>query len=308
MTSRPTAPEHLVWPTERFFWGVLDASALPSRLGRSRPDQQQLGYLFEEMLPYPIEHVQAVYLPQPGRRFIACGILRPQLEQIPAATLTLGPESAPPAIIGDAQLDCGQINLLTGPFEPSEVRRLRCAAGREAVVIAAAALLILWMGAHRRTDALKTATADLNAIRSDVYSKLYDASAPPSNQPPELRLTAELRQLRATRAKQLGSLHQFDAARCLEAILSHWPRDHSERTESISVTSTSMTVTAMLPSAEQAQRFAGAFATVAGWQSSQPQVDSTGEGVRLTLRWQKTAENDANSRTSIAQIATGGGR
>ncbi|MCC6910312.1 MAG: hypothetical protein IT430_20450 [Phycisphaerales bacterium] len=305
MTPRPTAPEHLVWPAERFFWGVLDTSALPSRLGRSRPDPKQLGFLFEEMLPCPIEDVQAVYLPQPGRRFIACGILRTQLEQLPAATLTLAPQCAPSDIIGDAPLDCRQINLLTGPFEPAPLRRLRRAARRDLIAIAALLLLVLWLGAQRRITALDAARANLDEMRGGVYSSLLDASAPPSSQPPALRLLAELRQLRATRAERSTSLPQPESARSLEALLRQWPGDQPVRTESISITSSAITVIGVLPTPEQAQRFAGAFEALPGWQARQPQVDSTGDGVRLTLRWRRAADHDP--RPSGAAPATGGG-
>src|SRR5687767_9460006 len=95
--SKPIA-EHLQWPTERFYWGLLDASAIPKDNPPSRL-HQQLGYLFENVIPgASIEEVHAIYerLPNGSRSYLACGVTKDVLrQQVPVTALTLSPQAMP---------------------------------------------------------------------------------------------------------------------------------------------------------------------------------------------------------------------
>ena len=57
-TSMPR--QHLQLPAESFYWAILETGSLPRP---KHPTTVQLGYLFENVLPVPIEEIQATYRP-----------------------------------------------------------------------------------------------------------------------------------------------------------------------------------------------------------------------------------------------------
>ncbi|GEM_PF-1047872 len=289
MISQSHETHHIVWPAEAFFWALLDASRVPTRLFERRPGSEQLGYLFEAELPCPIDEVQAVFLELPGRQYLACGIEHTRLQALPPEALTLRPDRmvVPMTPGGTATVD--SINFLYRAHEPIAVARARHAFIREFMLVLALIGLALGLSVMRRISAFEQAATDLLSTRDAIHARLY-ASSPASTQPHSLRLLAELRQLRATRSSTLeDGVEDPDSIRSLEALLRAWPHNHPIQTESVSVTASAMTIAGVVSSSEPAQAFAAAFTAPEGWMAQQPQVSSTSDGVRLTLRFQPAA-------------------
>ena len=292
MTNHATNPRDLRLPSESFYWAVLDTSALPARTPRHPARHPaRLGYLFEAVLPVPIERVQASYLPMPGRRVLACGMDTDQLAELATpgvltpsvltrGVLTLGPASVP-AFLGEAP-DPAHINLLHTHFEPAEIRRARrrfvgvCAAA----VLACAALIL--------TGQLRRASLhNLHARAStDATASLYAQVLPPSTStlPPAARLTAELRSLDRTHGTHPAERGPREVAPTLAALLASWPSDLQVTTESLSVSDTSITLTARLPDTAAAERFERELRPPDGWRLAQPEVRAERDGVLFHAR------------------------
>ncbi len=289
MSPVPQGQHHVTWPAHRFYWALLDASVLPRRLLRRRPDPQALGYLFESDLPVPIDRIHAVYLPVDDHRFIACGIEHERLitDMSLREALTLGPDEILQEVVQGCAVDPRSINLLCGPHEPAPVRRERRRLIAESANVAALLLLAVVLGAQRCIDARDRATAEMQTRSQAVYDELYPrATSAPSAQPAPLRLVAELRQLERTRGGALRStdLEEPQSGRTLAALLQHWPTDQPIMTESISVTPVSVTLIGLLPTAPLAQEFVSAFELPVEWEARQPQISAVADGVRLTWR------------------------
>ncbi|MBL9118534.1 MAG: hypothetical protein JNL80_01310 [Phycisphaerae bacterium] len=122
---------HVTLPAERLYWAVLD----PRPLGRSRIADSEMGFLFEDSLPVPIETVHARFARLADGRAIACGIDREALERLDRARLlSVTPDRIPEPVrelVGEsAALDAADFNLLVGAYEPVAVRSVRSSVGR----------------------------------------------------------------------------------------------------------------------------------------------------------------------------------
>lgn len=289
--TRPAPRRHLQWPAERFYWAVLDASVLPARArsgsGRSA---QRLGYLFENVVPgVPIEEVHSVYRRLKGRqrRFVACGVPGTVLEGVDPDTVTLRPRSLPSFIQED--LDPACLNVLTGPYVPGAVRRLRRRWRAHVGVMLVVGVAALLVGAERRVQAVQKQHDDVIAARTLVLEQVLGprTRATGSSQPPELRLTAELRRLEQTRNPDVAIAQVASGSSILSELLSRWPGDVHARTESIVVAPTSITVRASVDTMAEAQRFADAFVGLRGWRLRQPRSESRRGHVDVTLRFER---------------------
>jgi hypothetical protein len=289
--TRPAPRRHLQWPAERFYWAVLDASVLPTRArwgnGRSA---MRLGYLFENVVPgVPIEDVHSVYRRLKGRqgRFVACGVPFTVLEGVDPDAVTLRPRSLPSFIQED--LDPARLNVLTGPYLPGAVRRLRrrwLAHIGVMLVVCVGALLV---GAERRVGAVGKQHDDVIAARTLVLEQVLgpQTRTTGSSQPPELRLTAELRRLEQTRNPDVAIAQLANGSSILNELLSRWPGDVHARTESIVVAPASITVRATVDTMADAQRFADAFVGLRDWRLRQPRSESRRGHVDVTLRFER---------------------
>ena len=109
----------LRWPPDRFYLAVLDAGVVP---GRRRPSTEQLGYLFESLVPQPLEELHAVYHPLGDRRYLACALPREALGEVDEAALSLSPDALP-ELVSD-RVDPAELELLSGPYAPPRIRRV----------------------------------------------------------------------------------------------------------------------------------------------------------------------------------------
>ncbi len=299
MRAPPPEPtQHLRWPAEGFYWAVLDGSVLSSagRTGRTRLSQR-LGYLFESVLPgLAIEEIHAVYRPLPaagsGLRYLACGVPRAVLEQkVPPQAVTLTPDSLPSFV--DDEIDPADFNLLTGLFLPKAARSLqrRWLMLVALVLIACASLIVL--GIERRVHAAQDQLASIGTAKARVLEQVIGPTAVgsgQSSQPPELRLTAELRRLEQTRSADVGVSEVVDGSVVLNNLLVLWPNDLHAQTESLSITPGSIDIRARVPTMADAQRMADAFVPLKGWRLQQPQTESRREHIDATLRLVRSGE------------------
>lgn len=302
-------------PPERFFWGVLD---VPPQMRSRRVAREQLGYLFEAVLPMSIENVHAAYVPleQHGSRFLACGMAVSELEAVRDDAVTLGPSVLPEFLALDTNPK--HINLLTGQFEPHEIRRLRRRWSTLCAGFALVGVLLLGIGHQRYVRALHQQASALHEMRQHVLAQALGEHAmvrsqSANRQPLELMLLAELRQLRQTRPPTPGNrLEQpTDSTDVLVGLLSQWPVRGTDpphaQVESMSITPSSITVQTSLPSAEDVPTIAEALRPrerdasgdgadhaqrmLDGWLMQQPQVIAQQSGVRATLRLTSRGEN-----------------
>jgi hypothetical protein len=269
----PSRDTHLTWPPQRFYFAVVDAP--PSR--RSRRSIEQILYAAEPQLPVPLEELHAATAPGTNGRIIFCAVPREALQEVPHSALTLSPSELPEFLVDEAAPE--QFNLLTGPFEPQRIRRMRRAGNvfvALTMVVVGAAIIF---GLRRRTAACdEAATAHTTTIQTVTQRAIQSTQAHQSTQQLFLMLTAELRTLRQTRSTGIVDPQLFDAPGTLADVLALWPSELNARTESLSVTRTQIVIRAEVPASADVQRLADSLSQLPGWQLRQPRVDSTAKG------------------------------
>jgi len=285
--------QHLIWPSQSFYWALLDTSDFPRASFGRGPRARQLGYLFESVLPgLLIEQVHAVYRHLPGDgRILACGVPMAALETLPDDTATLTPQSLPPFL--SESVDPASLNVLTGRFLPLSVTRLRRRWMAQAGMILATCVALLVWGLERRTMALREQLEDVVEARTTVFEQVLGPGferSTASGQPPELRLAAAVRRLEQTRKTGHRMTELTDCSSILESVLAYWPAEVLAQTESVSITEAAVTVRAIVATMADAQGFASAFATLPGWRLKQPRSETRRDHVVVTLRLE--AEKD----------------
>lgn len=270
---------------ERFYWAVLDTSAF----GRRRPDHQQLGFLFESVLPIPIEQIHAVYSKMSADRYVACGMDREKLQANLAdnhnGLLQLGPSSLPAFV--DAQVVPETINLLCSEYEPQTVRSMRRRWQLLVMLMVIISAGLLAFGLERRSYVLTKKAEAMQNTKSLMLQQLFGASSSVGGQPPELRLTSELRRLRQTRQEPVNDPQAIDTTDILANLLERWPSDLFVQTESVLVTPTTLTIRANAPSSSDVQLLANAIQSLPGWELQQPQVNTARESVQTTVQMKR---------------------
>lgn len=274
-------PDHrrVVWPPERFYWGVLNVQGLPRNADR--------GYLLEPLLPVPTESVHAVYAPAGEGRVLACAAPREALEELDPTALSLAPESLPDAV-GDVEVDPARLNLLVGPYQPRQVRRLRAIWHISVAAILAAGAGLAILGLHERARVHERAATDVQEALNALYDQVLPGRLAGSMQNPALLLSTELERLRRTRTEAAPTQIAGDAALVLADLLAHWPGELMLRTESLTVAADEVTLTGLVDSAEKVEPLRSALGELDAWRLALPRTESTGDGdVRVTLRLTK---------------------
>lgn len=295
-TSAHEAPSvtHMQWPAERFYWAVLDGSAVTGINAAKR--RERLGYLFESVLPgVEIEDVHAVYRAIPNQRYVACGMTRTELgDSVPPHAITLTPETMPSFIDDIGDVDPSEFNLLTGDLLPQPLRKLQRRAMLTTITALTLIALLLVVGLERRRIDFADRTAVVDEQRTAVYDDVLGPRAiTTSALPAEQILIAELRSLRQTRragksdsGNQAAGPAMADCSQVLAGLLALWPADIPTQTDSITVTATVITARADVESMTDAQRLADALGSLDGWQLQQPQTQAGATSVNVTLRWE----------------------
>jgi hypothetical protein len=296
---------NLILSSENFYWAVLDTSQLAGlgQRGLSRNFHRQLGYLFENVLPVPIEEVQVAYVRLTDGRYLACGLDKQLLRSQCNGHVHLGPDRVPPHISDAVKSE--QINLLTGEFEPKAIQRLKARWLLQMTTMIALVTVLAAVGLHRRAMTCQDAIAGLNEAREQVFEiagvdSLGGGTFSGGGQPPELRLTAEMRRLRQTRQAPVAESQLTDVTPLLAALLSRWPspEDVHLQTESLSITPTVITLRGVVPASAAAQAIASSINTVElqsdfrAWTMAPPQVTNVRDGVQVVLQMTATNRED----------------
>jgi hypothetical protein len=282
-------------PAESFYWGVLDTTPLKGR----RVARQQLGYLFESMLPVSVDDVHCAFTPlqiSEGRRHVACGMKHERLQQVMAergaGLIAIRPEQIPQFVAdgvnGQGDVILKALNLLTGPYQPPAIRMLH---KRWIIQVAASLALcavLVAIGAQRRVASIDRQIGRVNEQREALCEQVLGPSK--SAQPSELRLTAELRTLRRTHQQPQHEVQQFDAALVLTSLLQHWPRELHLQTESLVVTPTRIAIRTSAQTSNDVQSLASALGpleTGGAWRLNQPQINSSRDGVNGVIQMRR---------------------
>ncbi|MCA9284394.1 MAG: hypothetical protein KDA22_04215 [Phycisphaerales bacterium] len=295
MTRSPELGTAVRCPSTSLYWAVLDASMLPRRPGS--PSGRQLGYLFEEVLPVPIESVHAVYLPLHGQHYLACGadeaLVRAAHDN---GALALVPTELPPFVVESAAasgvggtVDVDRLNLLTGAFEPHAVGRARRRWLAHVAIAALSVAVLVFVGQWRRATAIDQAARGLAEDRlADLRTALPAGQQSAAN--PELALLAELRQLEQTRTAPPAAMRERSAATILAEVMRLWPRSVTARPDSASVSSNAIVLRGTAATSDDAQRLADAFRDLEGWTLEQPQFRAGAEGASFTVTLRPAGE------------------
>jgi hypothetical protein len=258
---------HVTVPAGRLYWAVLD----PRPLGRSRIADAEMGFLFEDSLPVPIESVHTRYRRLPDGRVAACGIGVGDMDAFDRTRLlSVTPDHIPGPVrelLGDGYLvEPADLNLLFGPYEPIAVRTVRRRTGLVAASLAVASVALVAIGVLRRGQALDRATVATDGHRAEILRAAYPeraADGTVASMPPELRLLGEVRRLASTRSSELPAVP--DAAPALASILAAWPDGVGARCDGITVGERSATVRGIAQDSEAVTRLDDAYRNVPGW-------------------------------------------
>lgn len=283
------------WPTDRFYWSVL-------RVPRSLPlhprrRQEALAYLFEVELPMPVEQLQVKYFRLAQRTFVACGIEREAcLHEALAAATVLQPESWPAFVslaVADKTLPpTPPLNLLCGDLEGAPVKRLRRRCIVEALLLVAITVALFVTGILRQSGAIFAHAAVLDEQRAEVINTVLGQRQSSGPLPPEQRLIAELRRLERSRNVQRIDVAVLDASDTFSRLLSAWPdKQFHVRTQNVLITPEALTVRGTVENADDAAIFVEQLRGVPGWRAGQPRVDSTRDGVLVTLRYERSGDS-----------------
>lgn len=246
-----------------------------------------------------------MFRPIGANRYLACGVEHDRLARLVAdtpGTRTLTPESVPQFI--NAKFEPSTLNLLTGPFEPREVRIAKRRSLVAAVGAAILSLAVLAFGAQRRVTTYRIASGTNEAARIRVLeTALGDAAARPNA---DLLIAGELSRLRATRASTAesarGQALTGNAAELLAGLFAAWPRGVHCRLDTVTVVPTSVTLSGTVKESTAAQRISDALTAAtaptaqgviapAAWRASQPRIDvRDGEAV-FTIRLDREEES-----------------
>lgn len=305
-------------PSSSFYWALLDEGMLKGRSGRRK---QQLDYLFESVLPLPVEQLQTAYLKvtnaQDRPRCLACGMDRERLKNVldeaaikPHAIV---PSELPGFIrseVGSLDPEPESLNLLTGDYEPAALKRARRGWRLQVAVLFILLCVVITLGLQRRARHAMDEVARFESLRRDLTQQALGAQGTlGGRQPAELQLTAELRRLRQTRQQPRAELALADVSHDLAGVLSHWPaaEDLFVQTESISVTPTAITIRAIAPNSADIQQLAdsmigltgpanGEQTSLGGWELAQPQVNAARNAVQGTIQLRRVDTARAKSK------------
>ncbi|MCH8825286.1 MAG: hypothetical protein IH984_17455 [Planctomycetes bacterium] len=289
--------KHLKWPSSRFYWAILDASCINNSHMRSlRRKSQQLGYIFESYLPaVAIEDIQAVYRPLSSNvnHYVACGLPKELLDDgLDPKAITLTPSELPSFI--DQDCDPFQLNLLTDEYQPKILRQLHRRSTLLVCGIITICTILLIVGLERRTNAALKQIETLHDSQTKLLEQVFDSGSNiPGALPGALRITAELRRLQQTRSGDRVSTEINASSLLLANLLSLWPGNIHVQTESISITQTSITIRAKVPTMADVQQFADALAPLPSWQLKQPQSKANHDHIDVTLSFESVQEQSA---------------
>lgn len=270
--------DHLSWPAERYYWKLVQQEDLGAVRPRDR--HRTLGYLLEHVAPEPLDAMHWAAVRTASGAWLVCAAPTEALRAVSDQVLTLTPESAPDHFGIDASAAEG-LNLLTGEFEPTVVRKQRSRVAYLAAGILLALGVTAAIGLERRTAAARQATAEARRAVASIYDTVLGPTSVPNSNRHHL-LVGELRKLERTRTGAREQVPIAEAPAVLTSVLSAWPVESNMRVESLAIGPDGVRVTAVFPNNEAAGGFEQHWRQHPGWAMRSPRLTSQREGVRLT--------------------------
>lgn len=265
-------------PAGELYWGVLNTTPLsdaPLLAVRPAERRRRLSYLFESVLPMPVDDVHAVYHDLGGQRVLACGIDRDALNRLrDARTESVHPASVPASLGVD--VDPHVVELLSGPFRAIPRMHRQRRVKRLAVASIAVCGLLLAVGLERRADLLRTHAEHHGTVQRAVYESVLGSAAVASGQPPSVQLTSELRRLQRSRAPEATSTDTSaigDSSIDTAALLIAWPDDMPVRVRRLKVARGQAHLTVDLGEQSDADILLTTLAESPGWLMVDQRVD-----------------------------------
>ena len=277
--TEPSDQLHII-PAHRLFWAKLNPPKGRAPNTGSASGRSSLGYMFERFLPCSIEQVHAVYA-NDGDSVLACGMLREQLQtRIDHGALRVQPDAVPQWL--ESKIEPASLNLAVFEATPPVVRSARTRLAATCSLVACAALTLTAFGLQRRASVLNTAAIQLRqASDAGIVQRLGPSM---SGQLPQMRLTAELRRLRALDSSSESYAGAADAVLTLQASLQAWPEGVLAQTESLTATGSAMRMRTQHESTASADAFASSWKPdPEQWTARQPSMTTQRDQVRLEL-------------------------
>lgn len=223
----------VAWPTERFYWALIDGSTAGVLLDRGNRQLDRLPEgLLEEIrgrLPEPLENLHAIAIPWhhegsneiSKRGLLVCAVRADDLRAIPPTVRVVSPAAIPDCLTSTGGTIADRINLLVGRFEPRVLRQRRRTRHAVAALWLLALSSLILVGLHRRAEAHEQRAA---TARASVATRLADTPARSAN---------ELMRLVERTVRMHEQVHRvpasLDATAGLAAILGAWPTLGDER-------------------------------------------------------------------------------
>lgn len=254
---------HLRWPSERFFWSVLDAPGWT----RAGPLPSGLAPGLEDDVPVMFDQLHGVCAPRGDNRVLVCAARVDDLRGVDALSLT--PDAVPEFGGG---VSPGTLNLLVGRFEPRAVRRARRLNHAVAASIVLACAGLAGLGFARRAGYWNLEAQ----ARREAATAMVRAVNPAG---PEA-LSLELAALR--RSSTHGSSTPPDASVALAAVLAGWPAKTPVRTQSILVTPAGASIAVAIEG--EPTEFIRSLAPPTGWTVDEPRINSADTATRVFIQ------------------------
>ncbi|MBL9149574.1 MAG: hypothetical protein JNM94_12865 [Phycisphaerae bacterium] len=186
------------------------------------------------------------------------------------------------------------LELLTGAYAPPDLERARRGWRVAVATLVALVAMLGIVGVLRRGLALDRSIAEADRRRLALVEAAFVGRPGPPGVPAEMRLVAELRELRGTRSGDVPI--PFDATDALAALVKVWPEGVELRPESIAVSERGISVRGEAKGHAETQILADALASLEGWRVEAPASRSVKDGVSFTV----TLSRDTSTRNAAA--------
>ena len=286
-----TASRHVLEiPAGDLYWAVLDTSPLagtPLLAIRPGERRRRLGYLFENVLPIPVDELYVVYRDLADGHVLACGVERGRLGELrDAGAAAVIPESVPDELEIN-EVESADLNLLTGPFRSHAESRK----GQATVRLSAAAVLVVAMlltvGFERRTAQLRSVEHQYRSATMSIYDQVLGDADGATTQPPAVRLISELRRLRRSRTPAgaaTGDSVHASAASDMATLLEAWPNGVDCRVGRLRVAESRVQLSAITTNQDEADALLTALNDSSDWLVVDQRIDTNrGREAGVTL-------------------------
>jgi hypothetical protein len=260
----------LTWPADRFYWAVLDAPGVK----HTGPLPAGLLPMLEEDAPADATDLHAVCVPLADGRLVVCAAGRSDLAEVPPDVLSLTPCSLP-CFVESLGVTAERFNLLVGAFEPRPIRAHRIKQHAFAAATILLCGLLVGVGLHRRCSRWEERAESARVAAASIAEKVTTTGRADD-------IAAEAARLKGVRDALAKAAPQPDASLSLAAVLHAWPANVPSKPQSISVSSTGVSISVSVEG--DAAAFLKAFTPPPGWTLDEPRLNTADKVTRLALQ------------------------